>query len=186
MNNNLEIICQFKDKAFIYNILCIRTSTFYNRIKNFVQFPIILINSVMAIFNATFEANDMKVSNIVLNSVVAFFMNLIATYQITERASRYKNLSQKWSQLLHMIEDKINNNNLENDDIRDIVRIYDDYLQMSSDDIPQYICDDVKKQFQGKYMPVILQDSNSSPSRTRPPSRTDNTVIICDLQGSRL
>ena len=76
-------------------------------------------------------------------------MNLAATYQIAERASRYKNVAQKWSQLLHLIEDKINNNNLENDDIRDVVRIFDE-LVTQSEDIPQFICDKVKKQFKIK------------------------------------
>jgi len=111
-------------------------------------------------------------------------MNLAATYQIAEKASRYKNVAQKWSQLLHLIEDKQNNNNLENDDIRDIVRIYDE-LVTQSEDIPQFICDKVKKHFKGKHMPVILQDSDHSPSRSRPTSNTEQ-IIICDMPSTQL
>jgi hypothetical protein len=178
--NNLNIINQYRDKAFIYNILSLRTATFYNRIKQIIQLPIILISSIMAILNSSFKPDDMQIANVVLNGCTALLMNISGTYQIAEKASRYKNTGQKWSQLLHLIEDKINNHNLENDDIRDIVRVYDELITQC-DDIPQFICDKVKKQFEGKHLPVILQDSNSSPARSRPASNSDNAVIICDI-----
>jgi hypothetical protein len=179
-SNNLDIINQYKDKAFIYNILSIRAATFYNRIKQIIQLPIILISSIMAIMNSTFKPDDMQISNVVLNGTTAFLMNLAGTYQIAEKSSRFKNVGQKWSQLLHLIEDKISNNNLEIEDIRDVVRIYDELITQC-DDIPQFICNGVKKSFKGRHMPVILQDSNSPPNRSRPSSNTDNAVIICDL-----
>ena len=167
--NNLDVIYQYKDKSFIYNILCIRSSTFFNRVKNVIQAPIILISSVMAILNSSFKPEEMQIYNIILNGLTAFLMNLAGTYQIAEKASRYKNVGQKWSQLLHLIEDKVNNNNLENDDIRDVVRIYDELITQS-DDIPEFICNTVKKQFKGRHLPVILQDSDQSPIRSRPAS----------------
>lgn len=183
--NNLDIIHQYKDKVFVYNILSLRANTFYSRIKNIIQLPIILISSIMAILNSSFKPDDLQIPNVILNSFTAFIMNLAATYQIAERASRYKNVAQKWSQLLHLIEDKINNNNLENDDIRDVVRIYDE-LVSQAEDIPQFICEQVKKQFKGRHMPVILQD-NDSPQRSRPPSSTEQPqIIICDLQNTQL
>ncbi|HEY9702040.1 MAG TPA: hypothetical protein V6C58_06320, partial [Allocoleopsis sp.] len=83
---------------------------------------------------------------------------------ITEKASRFKSVSQKWSGLLHLIEDKINNNNLESDDVRDIVRIYDEILSQS-DDIPQFLCDSVKKKFKNMHLPVILYEGTSQSSR---------------------
>ena len=184
-SNNFDIIYQYKDKAFIYNILCIRTSTFYNRIKNVIQLPIIIISSIMAIMNSTFRPDDLQISNVVLNGCTAFLLNLGGTYQIAEKASRYKSNGQKWSQLIHLIEDKLSNNNTESDDIRDIVRVYDELITQS-DDIPEFICNNVKKQFKGKHMPVILQDSNSPTNRSRPSSNTESPVIICDLQNTNL
>ena len=181
MTNNLDIIQQYKDKAFIYNILSIRTSTFYNRIKNIIQLPIILISSVMAILNSTFPPDDMQISNVVLNGCTAFLMNLAGTYQIAEKASRFKSVGQKWSQLLHLIEDKINNSNLDSSDIQDITRIFDEIVSQC-DDIPQFICNNVKKTFRDRHMPVILQDGSSSPSRSRPTSNVEQPpVIICDV-----
>ena len=123
----------------------------------------------MAILNSSFKPEEMQIYNIILNGLTAFLMNLAGTYQIAEKASRYKNVGQKWSQLLHLIEDKVNNNNLENDDIRDVVRIYDELITQS-DDIPEFICNTVKKQFKGRHLPVILQDSDQSPIRSRPAS----------------
>lgn len=180
-SNNLDLINQYKDKAFIYNILAIRTATFYNRIKQIVQLPIILISSIMAILNSTFKPDDMQVANVVLNGTTAFLMNLIGTYQIAEKASRYNQVAQKWSQLLHLIEDKINNNQNTNEDIRDIVRIYDE-IQTQIPDIPEFICNTVKKQFKNKHLPVILQDSGTPKPSSRPVSNGDeSTVIVCDL-----
>ena len=161
---NTDTIYQYKDKAFIYNILCLKASTFYSRIKNILTFPLMLISSVMAILNASFNPDEMRIYNIILNGCTAFLMNLMGAYQITEKASRFKSVSQKWSGLLHLIEDKINNNNLESDDVRDIVRIYDEILSQS-DDIPQFLCDSVKKKFKNMHLPVILYEGTSPSSR---------------------
>lgn len=188
MNNN--ILKEYRDKAYIYQLLSLKTTTFYNRIKQIVQLPIIIISSIMAIINSTFKPDDLQVANVVLNGAVAFLMNLIGTYQIAEKAGRFKSVSQKFSQLLHLIEDKINNNNTDIEDVRDITRIYDELLTQC-DDIPEFICNKIKKQYQGKmYLPVIL--NGSSPIQSRPQSETQEVYptdvptsyearIICDL-----
>jgi hypothetical protein len=180
-NNNFDLINQYKDKTYIYNILCIKTATFYNRVKQVVQLPIILISSIMAILNSTFQPDDMQVANVVLNGTTAFLMNLVGTYQIAEKTSRYSQVGQKWSQLLHLIEDKINNNQNTNDDVRDIIRVYDELISQSSD-IPEFICNTVKRNFKGRHLPVILQDSGTPKSESRPVSNLDESaVIICDI-----
>lgn len=180
-NNNFDLINQYKDKTYIYNILSIKTATFYNRIKQIVQLPIILISSIMAILNSTFPPDDMQVANVVLNGTTAFLMNIIGTYQIAEKASRYKSVGQKWSQLLHLIEDKINNNQNSNDDVRDIIRMYDEILSQC-DDVPEFICNTVKRNFKGRHLPVILQDSGTPKPNSRPVSNADESaVIICDI-----
>jgi hypothetical protein len=105
-------------------------------------------------------------------------MNLIGTYQIAEKVGRFKSVSQKFSQLLHLIEDKMNNNQNDIEDVRDITRIYDELLTQT-DDIPEFICNQIKKQYNGKlYLPVIL--NGNSPVQSRPQSETQE-IIICDL-----
>lgn len=191
MNNN-NILKEYRDKTYIYQILSIKTTTFYNRIKQIVQLPIIIISSIMAIINSTFKPDDLQVANVVLNGAVAFLMNLIGTYQIAEKVGRFKSVSQKFSQLLHLIEDKMNNNQNDIEDVRDITRIYDELLTQT-DDIPEFICNQIKKQYNGKlYLPVIL--NGSSPVQSRPQSegicdavfdprgRTETQqIIVCDL-----
>jgi hypothetical protein len=178
MTNHSNTLKEYRDKTYIYQILSLKTTTFYNRIKQIVQLPIILISSIMAIINSTFPPNDLQVANVILNGTVAFFMNLIGTYQIAEKVGRFKSVSQKFSQLLHLIEDKINNNNCDVEDVRDITRIYDELLTQC-DDIPQFICDRVRRQYNGKLtLPVVL--NGDSPSTSRPLSETQE-VIICDL-----
>lgn len=179
MNNN-NILKEYRDKTYIYQILSIKTTTFYNRIKQIVQLPIIIISSIMAIINSTFKPDDLQVANVVLNGAVAFLMNLIGTYQIAEKVGRFKSVSQKFSQLLHLIEDKMNNNQNDIEDVRDITRIYDELLTQT-DDIPEFICNQIKKQYNGKlYLPVIL--NGSSPVQSRPQSEgTQQEIIICDL-----
>ena len=177
MISQYNVLKEYKDKAYIYQILSMRTTTFYNRIRQFVQLPIIIISSIMAIINSTFPPNDLQVANVVLNGTVAFLMNLVGTYQIAEKAGRYKSVSQKFSQLLHLIEDKINNNQTDIEDIRDVTRIYDELLTQC-DDVPQFICNKVKRQYQGKlYLPVIL--NGDSPIQSRPQS--DTSEIVCDI-----
>lgn len=131
-----------------------------------------LISSVMAVLNASFDPDQLRIYNIILNGCTVFLMNLIGTYQISEKALRFKSVSQKWSGLLHLIEDKINNNNLESDDVRDIVRIYDEILSQS-DDIPQFLCNSVRKKFKNMHLPVILYEGGSNSSRSQQIVRGD-------------
>ena len=74
---NTDTIHQYKDKAFIYNILCLKASTFYSRLKNILSFPLILISSIMAILNASFNPDEMRIYNIIHNGWTAFLMNLM-------------------------------------------------------------------------------------------------------------
>ncbi len=178
MNNSINTLKEYRDKTYIYQILSLKTTTFYNRIKQIVQLPIIIISSIMAIINSTFKPDDLQVANVVLNGMVAFLMNLVGTYQIAEKVGRYKSVSQKFSQLLHLIEDKINNNQNDIEDVRDITRVYDELLTQC-DDVPQFICDKVRRQFNGRLtLPIIL--NGDTPIQSRPQSETGE-IIICDL-----
>ena len=71
MINNLEIelLKSYKDKAFRMGILCEQSYNLYSFVKNMINVPLILVNTAMTVLNSSvFDANDLKIPNIILNS----------------------------------------------------------------------------------------------------------------------
>ena len=175
------ILKEYRDKTYIYQILTTKTNEYYSQIKQIINIPLIISSSLMTILNSgSFDPETMKVPNIVINALTALLISLINNYKIVEKQQTFRNLSLKYMNLLHDIEDKIvNDTNLEADEVRTIIKQYDDLISQTEYIIPTRIKNKIKKQYQGKmYLPVILNGDTPSPSR--PPSENRET-IVCDL-----
>ena len=183
MNNYIPILKEYQDKVYVYNVLCVRTYEYYTHIKTFINIPLILSSSCLSILNASFDAENMKIANIVASGCTALMISLINNFKVAEKSQVFRNLSLKYIALLHEIEHKINSNApLDSEDVRTIVIQYDDLLSQNEYVIPEHIKRRVKKLYQGKKsLPVIINDSDSQPSP--PPSKepsasaTDNFVL---------
>jgi hypothetical protein len=184
MNNNLNILLEYRDKVYVYEILCTKSSEYYSQIKSIINIPLLLSSAIMTILNSgTFEPEAMKIPNIVINACTVLLLSLVNNFKVVEKASTFRNLSLKYMSLLHHIEDKINNDDdINADDTREIIKQYDEYISQNEFHIPNHIKKKVKRLYSGKkHLPVILNGEFPSPSRSRPSSNTDNAVIICDL-----
>jgi len=182
------ILKEYRDKTYIYQILTTKTNEYYSQIKQIINIPLIISSSLMTILNSgSFDPETMKVPNIVINALTALLISLINNYKIVEKQQTFRNLSLKYMNLLHDIEDKIvNDTNLEADEVRTIIKQYDDLISQTEYIIPTRIKNKIKKQYQGKmYLPVILNGDTPTPSR--PPSQclqdigTQTETITCDL-----
>ena len=73
----IELLKQYKDKAFISALLAEESHSYYIYVKNLINIPLIITNSAMVIINAIIIDQDLlKVLNIILNSTTGLVLSL--------------------------------------------------------------------------------------------------------------
>ncbi len=172
MNTHRNTLLEYRDKVYVYNVLTSQSSDYYATLKLFVNIPIIISSSAMSIINSSFNADDMKIPNICINALTGLLLGLIHNFKIVETASNFKNVSLKFNKLLHLVEDKLSEENLNIEDVRDVTRMYDELLEQI-DPIPNFIKKRVRKMYvTKKYLPIILCESSQdvSPTPSKPTS----------------
>lgn len=182
MTNQHTILKEYRDKTHIYQILTTKTNEYYSQIKQVINIPLIISSSIMTICNSgSFEPEMMKIPNIVINALTALLISLINNYKIIEKQQTFRNLSIKYMTLLHDIEDKLaNDDNLEPDEVRTIIKQYDDLITQTEYIIPARIKNKVKNLYQGKmYLPVILNGDSPTPSRQS--SNAPEATVVFDI-----
>lgn len=180
-NHNINILKEYRDKVFIYEVLCTKSSEYYSQIKSIINAPLILASSIFTILNSgTFSADSMQIPNIVVNSMTALFISLLNQYKVSEKASTFRHLGLKYMTLLHHIEDIINNDtDISADDTRQVVKAYDELISQNEYHIPNHIKKKVRTLYLTKrYLPVILNgDCQATPPASKEPSNTENYVL---------
>lgn len=154
-----ELLTSYKDKAFIMMLLCEQSYNEYTFIKNIINIPLILVNTAMTILNsAVFDANDMKIPNILLNSTTGVIIGLISSFKIYEKIQSFHQLQGKFNKLSSGIESKmIKMEEITEDDIRTVIDTYDNLIDSLDYPISEKIKNRIKKQFQEKVnLPSIL------------------------------
>ncbi len=175
MNNVYRsTLLEYRDKIHIYNVLTSKASDYYGTLKLFVNIPIIVSSSAMSIINSSFAPESMQIPNICINACTALLIGLINNFKIVEQSSNFRNSSSKFLKLLHLVEDKLTNPDLDIEDVRDITRQYDELLEQI-EVIPNFIKNRVRKMYIGKkYLPIILCEGSQdiSPVPSKPPSES--------------
>jgi hypothetical protein len=101
-----------KSKAEALSLTCNLANIYWSRIKLFFNIPLVLTSSVMAILNSiTTDANEVKLPNIIVNSVSVLIISLNNSIKASEKADNFKKLSQQFLLLVSEIE---------NDDSKDL------------------------------------------------------------------
>ena len=151
---------QYRDKAFVSSVLCEQSSSLYSRLKTLINLPIIISSSAMSILNSSsFNAEDMKIPNIIINTLTALILSLISNFKITEKHGNFKSMSSKMIKLTHQIEDELTNNqeNMTADIIRNIITSYDSLNEQIEFEHAEYIKKRVRNLYKGKRtLPNIL------------------------------
>lgn len=182
MNTNVyrSTLIEYRDKIHVYNVLTSQASDYYGTLKMFVNIPIIISSAAMSIINSSFNAEDMKIPNICINACTALLIGLINNFKIVETASNFRTVSLKFVKLLHLVEDKLTEDNLSIEDVRDITRLYDELLEQI-DPIPNFIKKKVRKMYvTKKYLPIILCEGSqdASPSSSKPVSASIENYVL--------
>lgn len=198
-NNNtfrqLEIL---RDKVYIYQILTTKANIWYSNIKQIINIPIIISSFALSILNSnSVSADEMKLPNIIINCLTGLMVSLINNFRIVEKQASFKNLSIKFMNLLHEIEDHLcNDEEITPDEIRLITKQYDEIISNMEFQIPDRIAKKIKDNYKGKrHLPVFLingaddeptQRRSGSGFRGSPAISSQAEVVVVDIVGQQL
>ena len=179
----INLLKSYKDKSYVMGVLCQKSFEYFNFIKSICNIPLIIISSAMAILNSSsFDGNEMKIPNVVINSLTAMIVGIINNFRINEKENNFKQLSCKFMKISHMIEDKLNNHldSLTSSDISNQIKEYDNLIEQIDFTFPASIQKTVKTLYKNKkQLPAILNGDTDdiiidtiSTSRAIPPINT--------------
>ena len=156
----LELLKSYKDKAYIMGILCELSNNHYTFVKNMINIPLILINTSMTILNSIIEdSNDLKIPNIILNSLTGVIIGLVSSFKVYEKIQTFHQLQSKFNKLTSNIEKELilNIDDITSDEINNFIETYDNLIDNMEYPISHSIKDKVKKKFEEKLtLPAIL------------------------------
>ena len=158
--HQIALLQSYRDKAYVMNVLLTKSYERYAFIKQITNIPLILSSSAMAIVNSSsFSGEEVKLPNIIINSLTALTISLIGNFQINQKEILFQNLSSKFLKLTHQIEDDLTNNieDIDKADVKGYIDNYDSLIENITYVIPSDIQDHVKKMYCGKKcLPAFL------------------------------
>lgn len=145
----MDIINEYKDKAYITYLLCELSFNYYSTINNFCLLPTILGSSILTILNSSSIDDDiLKKINISVNGLNALILALVNGYKINDRINNFKNMKIKFNLFNHSIESFISLNKF--DDIKGIIDEYDRLYNDINYQFPNHIKKKIIKKYGGK------------------------------------
>jgi hypothetical protein len=107
--------------------------------------------TVMNSMNET-NSNEIKISNIVLNTWTSLILSLVGNFKLTEQATNFKQIEIKMNKLTHKIEDflSIDLESTKIEDIRAIINEYDSLNESLDFPFLNFIKNRVKKVYKDK------------------------------------
>jgi hypothetical protein len=159
MNNSVVQLQNYRDKCFVYNILCEKSVEYFSLMKNIMSVPLLISSAIMTIFNSgSFSPESMQTPNIVVNACTTIIISFMNNFKLAEKCNTFRTLGLKYTKLLHYIEDKLNTDEVINgEDVREIVKEYDSLAEQNEFIVPSHIRNKVKKIYGGKRtLPNIL------------------------------
>ena len=155
MINDAQILLlkQYQEKSFVSSILAEEACNYYHMIKNIVNIPLIICNSIMVCINSIIIDPDLlKILNIILNTSTGLISSLISSFKIYEHITMFNQLRIKYTRITHLLDTKITNEieKIDNDFIQSIINEYDSITEANEFQFPLHIRAKVKKQYELK------------------------------------
>jgi hypothetical protein len=158
--HQVKMLQDYRDKSYVMNVLLTRSYERYAFIKQITNIPLIISSSAMAIINSSsFSGEEVKLPNIIINSLTALTIAMIGNFQINQKEMLFQNLSSKFLKLCHQIEDDLTNNldEIDKTDVKKYVDDYDALIESINYVIPKDIQNKVKDLYGNKKtMPSFL------------------------------
>ena len=156
------LLKQYKEKAFISAILAEEACNYYSFIKNIINIPLIVCNSVMVCINSIITDQDtLKILNIILNASTGLIIGMISNFKIYEKINQFHQLNSKFIKLSNLIDSKMTNEleNINNVFIENIIIDYTNITESQEFAFPTKIRNKIKKQYENRLsLPLSLND----------------------------
>ncbi len=153
------ILDDYIDMIYIYEIICNEAYYYYYNLKFLFEFPIIFINIIMTIINATvIDVYIIKHSNIFLNVMTMFLVSLSNYLKINEKCEILKINRDKFIKLYNMIEKrKYTEEDISVDFIDVVITNYDNIVENISFSFPMFILKKVRNEYaEKKTLPLFI------------------------------
>lgn len=156
----LRLLQDYRDKAYISNLLCELSCSYYSVVRQVINTPIILCSSIMTVLNSSsFSDNELRVANIVVNFCTTLLLSISINFKITEKISSFRTSGIKFIKLCHVIDDKLlhDDDEISKDVIKQMIVDYDAIYESLDYTFPSHIKKKLKIKYYGKKaLPNIL------------------------------
>lgn len=165
-SQNNEDIDSYKDYTFIMYILCDKSGSFYSKIKNIINIPIVICSTGLSILNTTVFDKDTDISDklifinylgIIFNLLIALSVAILNVFKITEKEFSFKSNSINFLKLHNKINAEIARSKTTSADL-DILNIISEYNLLCEHimfHIPSRIRRDIQKNYQHHKLPML-------------------------------
>jgi len=178
--HQIDLLKSYRDKSYVFAALCNSSYEFFSLLKSICNIPLILTSSIMAILNSgSFTADDMKLPNIIINSLTALMLGLITNFNISEKTTEFRKVNIQMTKLCHHIEDDLNNNlrTISVIDIRRHINEYDSIIENLDYPFPHFIKEKIKKTYKNnRTLPSILNCTTTEFVRTESHFEVNNVI----------
>ena len=177
-----EILVAYRDKAYVSGILCDECYNYNVMRKNLFNMPLIFCSSIMTVFNSSsFDADTMKIPNIILNSLTTLILALIGNLKFVEKQNNFHSNGIKFNRLCHKIEDALTNDieTIESEKIRQFIDEYDVLNENLEYPYVASIKEKIRKRYLGKkILPNAINCVTDFSVRVENTPQPDNAEII--------
>lgn len=165
--SKIKILKDIDSKCTIYIILCIKSSSYYNKLASLIQVPLVLFSTCMTIANTSIkDDNILSVFNVIFNLFTAILVVISSNYKFDSKMDDFKTYNMRFvrlqydcNKLIDKIKDK-NDDELNdanelnelyelNEKVYSLKKIYDD-ITLNMHEIPSSICINVYKTYKNK------------------------------------
>ena len=160
-----ESIELYKDYSYIMYILCDKTASFYSKIKNIINIPIVICSTGLSILNTTnFDENMIKNISICLNLLIAVSVAILNLFKITEKEFSFKSHSMNFLKLYNKINTELAKSKtiLTKIDIMSIINEYNLLCEYITFHIPSRIRKEIRENYKNYKLPIMVINNNKN------------------------
>jgi hypothetical protein len=167
--NNLDL---YKDYTYIMYIICDKSASYYCKIKNIINIPIVICSTCLSILNGSELDQDLqkilmvRYVSIGLNLLIALSIAILNIYKITEKEYAFKSQAMSFLKLYNKIDAEATKAKTLMSEI-DIISINNEYnllCEYVTFHIPSHIRRHIEKKYAGYKFPFLLTNTKNKKS----------------------
>lgn len=164
-----ESIETYRDYTYIMYIICDKTASYYSKIKNTINIPIVLCSTGLSMMNTYTSDNtttniNIKNIGIGLNLLIALSIAILNMYKITEKEFFFTTYSTSFFKIYNKINIELAKKKsvLANVDIIHIITEYNLLCENIHFHIPSRIREKIKKNYKTYKLPFLVSNTQKN------------------------